>query len=214
MPSDGYLLSPPEPQDVLSPSAEHTEPVTIRERLAWHSQQILTLLGYDLANQHFARTPHRVAEVLLDYQRYENADLVAGILEVQFVEPGAVNSLLIEGPIRYISRCAHHLEPVDGRAWLGYIPSDKVCGLSKLARVVHFFARQLTVQEVVTKDIADALEKHLQPLGVMVVIEASHGCMQRRGVMEPAAFTTTSSVRGVFKDSANARNEFLQLRKN
>jgi len=193
----------------------HEEIVDPRQQeLEFHTAQILTLLGYSLEDQHFKRTPGRVAEVLLDYRAHDHiAENVKSILEVQFIEPYVLDSLVMEGPIRYISRCAHHLEPVDGKAWVAYIPNEAVCGLSKLARVVHYFAKQLTVQEVVTKQIADALENQLKPQGVMIVIEASHGCMQRRGVMEPSAFTTTSVVKGVFKESATARNEFLLLKK-
>lgn len=182
--------------------------------IEYHIEQILTRLGYDTTDQHFARTPKRVADVLGGYKFHTNVyENISAILEVKFIEPGTVNSLIIEGPIRYISRCAHHLEPVDGKAWVGYIPGESVCGLSKLARVVHYFAQQFTVQEIVTKNIAEQLELHLKPLGVMVVIEAAHGCMRRRGVMEPSANTTTSSVRGVFRTSASARNEFLMLKK-
>lgn len=183
-----------------------------REMLEHHVGQILDHLGYDRINgQHFKDTPKRVAEVLLHYAKNGDEALVSEILGVQFTEPEAISSLVLEGPVRYTSRCAHHLEPVDGWAWVGYLPDQNVCGLSKMARVVSFFAAQLTVQELVTQQIADALLTHLKPKGVMVVIRAEHGCMRRRGVMEPCALTTTSAVRGVFKDSPNARNEFLLL---
>ena len=186
-------------------------PPSTHELLEHHVGQILDLLGYDRHDQHFESTPHRVAEVLLEYQKNGDPTFVGELLERKFVEPGAVSSLVIEGPIRVISRCAHHLEPVDGWAWVGYIPNAHVCGLSKLARIVHHFAKQLTVQERITQQVADALEQHLKPLGVMVVIEAVHGCMKRRGVMEPIAGTTTSVVRGVFKESVSAKTEFMML---
>lgn len=193
----------------------HEEPMpSTRELLAHHVGQILDHLGYDRINgQHFKKTPERVAEVLLHYAKNADESLLAELLGVQFTEPDAISSLVMEGPVRYTSRCAHHLEPVDGWAWVGYLPEQNVCGLSKMARVVNFFAAQLTVQELVTQQIADALLTHLKPKGVMVVVRAEHGCMRRRGVMEPCALTTTSAVRGVFKESATARNEFLLLMK-
>lgn len=172
---------------------------------------ILAALGYDISDQHFTRTPKRVAQVLLDLRKNGNPQVVKDLLEVQFIEEGAVNSLVIEGPISYTSMCAHHMLPVTGQAWVGYLPSARVCGLSKLARVTYHFAEQLTVQERVTQQIADALVTHLEPEGAMVVVRAIHGCMSVRGIRERNTETVTSAVRGVFRDSAAARAEFLSL---
>ena len=172
---------------------------------------ILDRLGYDLTNQHFKNTPLRVASMLQAFCKNGDPGTAGRLLEVAFVEPGTVESLVLEGPISYTSFCAHHMLPVEGVAWVGYIPNHAVCGLSKLARVVHHFAEQLTVQEVVTQQIADALMDHLQPIGAMVVIDARHGCMSIRGVRERECYTKTSTVRGVFKDSATAKAEFLTL---
>lgn len=172
---------------------------------------ILESLGYDLNDQHFLRTPERAAEVLWSLRRNGNPDFVKSLLEVVFTEDSVIDSLVLEGPISFDSMCAHHMLPVNGVAYVGYLPDKHVCGLSKLARVTHHFAKQYTVQERVTQQIADALVAYLEPRGAMVVVTAKHGCMTMRGVRERETDTTTSAVRGVFKDSASARNEFLQL---
>jgi GTP cyclohydrolase IA len=176
---------------------------------ATHIQAVLENLGYDITDQHFARTPERAAQVLLDFHANGAEDDVAKLLEVSFSDTH--DSLVQVGPITYTSFCAHHMLPVTGKAWVGYLPDGKVCGLSKLARVTHHYAHQLTVQERVTQQIADALEKHLAPKGAMVVVEAAHGCMSLRGVQEPEAVTVTSAVRGVFLSESDARAEFLAL---
>lgn len=174
-------------------------------------REMLEALGYDLSDQHFSRTPQRVTDVLLGYAKNGSPEAVKSLLEVKFIEEGAISSLVLEGPISYTSMCAHHMLPVTGTAYVGYLPSSAVCGLSKLARLVYHFAEQLTVQERVTQEIADALVEHLKPEGAMVVIRAVHGCMSMRGVRERSTQTTTSAVRGLFKDSAAARAEFLSL---
>jgi GTP cyclohydrolase I len=170
---------------------------------------IIRQLGYDLQDQHFKRTPERAAKVLMEFAKNASPEKVAGLLEVSFDD--AYDSLVQVGPITVKSMCAHHMLPVYGNAWVGYLPNERVCGLSKLARITHHFAKQYTLQERVTDQIADALETHLQPKGAMVVIDAVHGCMSHRGVEEPNAGTMTSSVRGVFREEADARHEFLAL---
>jgi GTP cyclohydrolase I len=177
-------------------------------------RELLRSLGYGqqetAEDQHFERTPERVTESLLRFARRETYEVdVAQLLEITFED--AYSSLVMVGPSRYESMCAHHLLPVVGEAYVGYLADKRICGLSKLAKLVDLYARQLTVQERVTDQIADALMRHLEPLGCMVVIRAQHGCMTIRGVSDPGTFTTTSAVRGVHKDSANARSEFLSL---
>jgi GTP cyclohydrolase IA len=175
-------------------------------------RELLIQLGYGnnatKEDDHFDRTPARVTEALLSFAKARH-DRAGDILDVTFAD--SYSSLVLEGPIRYVSMCAHHILPVTGEAFVGYLADGRVCGLSKLARVVDHYARQLTVQESVTDQIADALERHLKPKGCMVVIRAKHGCMAIRGVQEPDAITTTSAVRGLHKDSPNARQEFLSL---
>ena len=121
------------------------------------------------------------------------------------------SGIVVVKDISFYSHCEHHMVPFIGRAWVAYIPTDKVVGLSKIARVVEGFARRLQIQERMTTQIADALEEALQPQGVMVVIEAEHLCMAMRGVKKPGTNTVTSSVRGVFAENDAARAECLNL---
>jgi GTP cyclohydrolase IA len=193
---------------VIQSTAARTQ-VTREQQIAIHVAGILEWLGYDASDQHFARTPERMAEVLMSFAKNGDVQHAGAILDVSFEDTH--DSLVQVGPIRVMSMCAHHVLPVDGWAWVGYIPDNRVCGLSKLARIVHHFARQLTVQERVTQEVADAVNEHLKPKGTMVVIRASHGCMSYRGVEEPIAETTTSAVRGVFLEESEARTEFLSL---
>jgi GTP cyclohydrolase IA len=184
-------------------------PLTPDQALQHHVGQILDWLGYDREDQHFKRTPERVAQVLLGFHKNGREEQVRKILDVAFSDKH--DSLVQVGPIKVTSMCAHHLLPVTGWAHVGYLPNGKVCGLSKLARVVHHYAQQFTVQELVTQQVADALDRYLEPTGCMVVIRAEHGCMKIRGVAEPAAMTVTSAVRGAFLSEDSARAEFLQL---
>jgi GTP cyclohydrolase I len=172
-------------------------------------QHLLFNLGYDMADPHFARTPERVVEYLSGFAN-NNGDPPRGILDVVFPAE-APDDMVIVGPVDYRSLCAHHLLPVVGEAWVGYLPDNAICGLSKLGRLVEYYASQLTVQERVTKQIADFVEDQLKPKGCMVVIRAAHLCMSFRGIRNGNAFTATSAVRGLHKDSAAARAEFLSL---
>lgn len=171
---------------------------------------ILTILDYDVTDQHFDRTPERVAEWLIAMAQNGDPDEGAKLLEVVFTET-APSSLVIVGPIAYRSMCAHHMLPVTGKAWVGYLPDEHVCGLSKLERLVDFYAHQLTVQERVTTQVADTVYEALKPKGCMVVIRATHGCMTFRGVKNNDVLTTTSAVRGLHESSTSARAEFLSL---
>jgi len=180
-----------------------------KQALATHIEGILTLLGYNLQDPHFLRTAKRASDVLWAY--HSNGDEAAAekLLDVQF--DADYDSLVMVGPINVTSMCAHHMLPVTGQAWVGYLPDGRVTGLSKLSRIVGHYAHQFTVQETVTQQVANALDAYLKPKGAMVVIRAEHGCMSLRGVREPEALTTTSAVRGVFKNEDSARAEFLSL---
>lgn len=184
------------------------EEVVSDKTIAYHISEILTALGYDPRDQHFLETPQRVERALRLYARNHDDDAASRHLDAVFSD--AHDSMVIVGPIRVTSMCAHHMLPVRGNAWVGYIPDERVCGLSKLARIVHHYAKQLTVQERVTQQVVELIDTHLAPRGVMVVIEAEHGCMSTRGVEEPEAQTVTSAFRGEFRDAA-ARDEFLSL---
>ena len=113
--------------------------------------------------------------------------------------------------IEFYSTCEHHLQPFKGRAHVAYIPTDRIVGISKLARIVELHARRLQNQERITKGIADDLEKFVKPLGCAVIIDAAHGCMQCRGVKKQNAVMTTSAMRGVFFEKSEARSELMQL---
>ena len=113
--------------------------------------------------------------------------------------------------IEFHSTCEHHLQPFKGRAHVAYIPTERIVGISKLARIVELHARRLQNQERITKGVADDLENHLNPLGAAVIIEAAHGCMQCRGVSKQNAIMTTSAMRGVFFEINEARTELMQL---
>ncbi len=132
------------------------------------------------------------------------------ILEATFNGEG-YNGIVLLRDIEFTSTCEHHLLPFRGRAHVAYIPVDRIVGISKLARIVELHARKLQNQERITKGIADDLEKELSPLGAAVILEASHGCMQCRGVAKQQAVMTTSSMRGVFFDKQEARAELMQL---
>jgi GTP cyclohydrolase IA len=185
--------------------------ITRRQEIQHAVRTILYALGYDTENEHFARTPERVADLMLKFAANGSDEEAAELLGVKFDANLSIDSLVIEGPIRFISFCAHHMSQITGVAYVGYLPNQHICGLSKMARVVRHYSRQYSVQELVTERIINAIETNLKPLGCMVVVQAQHSCMSVRGVEEPYALTTTSAVRGVHKESPAARNEFLSL---
>jgi GTP cyclohydrolase I len=155
------------------------------------------------------RTPQRVIEswdeIFAGYQ-----ESATDILDATFNGEEYDGIVLLKN-IEFTSTCEHHLQPFNGVAHVAYIPVDRIVGISKLARLVELHARRLQNQERITKSIADDLEQHLHPLGSAVILEASHGCMQCRGVKKQKAVMTTSAMRGVFFDKAEARSELLQL---
>ena len=179
-----------------------------RERIEYHVQQILKLIGEDVEREGLLETPARVARM------YE--EIFAGyavdpreVLGVTFDEQH--EELVIVKDIVYYSQCEHHMAPFFGKIHIGYIPSGKIAGLSKLARLVEAVTRRLQVQERITSEIADIMEEVLKPHGVMVVVEGEHLCMCARGVKKPGSKTVTSGVRGSFRRSSTLRNEFLSL---
>lgn len=185
-----------------------------QHRIAENIAAILVELG--LADQHtqipfdtnFDETAERTATWLMEFMPDPNLS-PASILQPRF--PEQYKELVMVTNISFTALCAHHMLPFRGTAAVGYIPEDEIVGLSKLARLVHFFAHRLTLQERITAQIADALQDTLNPKGTAVVITAAHDCMSIRGVMEPNARTTTSAMRGCFLTDAPARQEFLHL---
>ena len=161
------------------------------------------------------QTPARVQKMWQEELLKGYSDDPQQILSKQFdvnasAEEGT-NGIVIVKDIPFYSQCEHHLVPFFGTCSIAYLPSDKVVGLSKFARLVECFARRLQVQERMTKQIIDAITEYLDPLGAMVVIEAEHLCMTMRGIQKPGAKTVTSRVTGIFADSDKARSEAIHL---
>ncbi|MAM82478.1 MAG: GTP cyclohydrolase I FolE [Euryarchaeota archaeon] len=175
-------------------------------------EAVKTLLGYienDPSREGLEDTPSRVInswdEIFAGYHQSPEH-----VLSSTFNGEGYDGIVLLKD-IEFHSTCEHHLQPFTGSAHVAYIPTDRIVGISKLARIVDLHSRRLQNQERITKNVADDLEEHLSPLGCAVIIEASHGCMQCRGVKKQNATMTTSSMRGVFFDKAEARSELMRL---
>lgn len=174
-----------------------------------HIKEILRLLGEDTAREGIVKTPERVAKSLQfltqGYQQDGNAIIRSAIFDEEY------RQMVLVKDIELYSTCEHHMLPFIGKAHVAYIPNGKITGLSKIARVVETYARRLQVQERLTVQIRDCIQDSLKPLGVAVVIEAMHTCMQIRGVEKSNAITTTSAFSGAFLTSDRTRNEFLNL---
>jgi GTP cyclohydrolase I len=179
-----------------------------REQIEYHVREILKLIGEDVKREGLLETPARVTrmyeEIFAGYE-VDPRDVLGVTFDEQHEE------LVIVKDIVYYSQCEHHMAPFFGKAHIGYIPSGKIAGLSKLARLVEAVTRRLQVQERITSQIADILEEKLEPHGVMVVVEGEHLCMCSRGVKKPGSKTVTSAVRGQFRNSSTLRSEFLSL---
>jgi GTP cyclohydrolase I len=166
--------------------------------------------GDDPDREGLIETPARVARSYRElFAGYETDP--REYMERTFEEVGGYDELVVLRDIPVVSFCEHHMLPVLGRAHVGYLPTNRVVGISKLARVVQAYARRLQIQEKLTADIAGAIDGVLQPKGVGVVIEAQHSCMTLRGVNTPGASLTTSHLTGVIRDDARTRQEFLRL---
>ena len=182
----------------------------ISKEQAMHA--VSTLLKYiegDNDREGLIDTPKRVVQSFEEI--YSGYDMdPAEVLSSTFNGEGYDGIVLLRD-IEFHSTCEHHLQPFKGRAHVAYIPTDRIVGISKLARIVELHARRLQNQERITKGVADDLEEHLYPLGAAVIIEAAHGCMQCRGVKKQNAVMTTSAMRGVFFEKNEARSELMQL---
>ena len=179
------------------------------EKIAAHVKEILKLLGEDTEREGLLKTPERVAKAMQFMTKGYAQDGVE-IIKSAFFDEEYQQMVLIKD-IELYSSCEHHMLPFIGKAHVAYIPNGKITGLSKIARVVETYARRLQVQERLTVQIRDCIQEALNPLGVAVVIEATHTCMQIRGVQKSNAVTTTSAFSGAFLTSARTRNEFLNL---
>ena len=179
------------------------------EEIAAHVKEILRLLGEDPEREGLLKTPERVAKALQFTTKGYKEDGIEIIRQAIFDEK--YRQMVLVKDIELYSTCEHHMMPFIGKCHVAYIPDGKITGLSKIARVVETFARRLQVQERLTVQIRDCIQEALHPLGVAVVIEANHTCMQVRGVQKSNAITTTSAFSGVFLSSSRTRNEFLNL---
>jgi GTP cyclohydrolase IA len=195
------LLSPIEANGHVRPSQEEAE-AAVRTLIQW--------AGDDPAREGLLDTPARVARSYRElFAGYDECP--RRYLERTFEEVAGYDELIVLNDIRFVSFCEHHMLPVVGKAHVGYLPTNRVVGISKLARVVRGFGRRLQIQEKMTAEIAEAINEILEPKGVGVVIEAEHSCMTLRGVNTPGASLTTSTLLGDIRNDPRTRQEFLQL---
>jgi GTP cyclohydrolase IA len=169
------------------------------------ARELLRALGADLADESLRDTPRRMAAAYTELLTPEPFDATT------FPNDGSYDELVVVRDIPFHSLCEHHLLPFAGVAHVGYIPAERIVGLSKLARVVDHFARALQVQERLTTQVAGWFERELSPKGVGVVLEAEHSCMSLRGVLKPGSRTVTSALHGLVRDDPRTRQEFLAL---
>lgn len=178
------------------------------DELASHYESVLKLLGEDSTREGLQKTPLRVAKAMQVLTRGYYMDAHKVLTDALFKE--SYSQMVIVKDIDFFSLCEHHLLPFYGKAHVAYIPNGYITGLSKIARVVDIFSHRLQVQERMTLQIKECIEQTLHPLGVMVVIEAKHMCMQMRGVEKQNSITTTSEFSGAF-NQAKTRQEFMNL---
>lgn len=178
------------------------------EQLKSHYKEILKLLGEDVDREGLLKTPERVAKAMLTLTHGYEMDAEEILNSAKFKED--YNHMVIVKDINFFSLCEHHMLPFYGKVHVAYIPNGYITGLSKIARVVDVFSHRLQVQERMTLQIKECIQKALNPMGVMVVVEAKHMCMQMRGVEKENSITTTSDFSGAF-NQAKTREEFLQL---
>lgn len=189
----------------MNPETEYREGL---EELAAHYKSILELLGEDTEREGLLKTPLRVAKAMQILTRGYEQDANKVLTDALFEEK--YNQMVIVKDIDFFSLCEHHMLPFYGKVHVAYIPNGYITGLSKIARVVDIYSHRLQVQERLTQQIKDCIQQTLRPLGVMVVIEAKHMCMQMRGVEKQNAITTTSDFSGAF-NQAKTREEFMNL---
>ena len=179
------------------------------ERIAHHYTDILEALGEDPNREGLIKTPERVAKALQFLTHGYDLDAAKVLRSAMFEEE--YSQMVVVKDIEVYSMCEHHMLPFFGKAHIAYIPNGHIVGLSKIPRVVDAFARRLQVQERLTNDIRDCIHGTLQPLGVAVVLECSHLCMQMRGIQKQNSVTTTSAFTGIFLEDHRSREEFVKL---
>ena len=189
----------------MNPETEYREGL---EQLAQHYREIITLLGEDPEREGLQKTPMRVAKAMQVLTRGYQMDAHEVLRQALFKED--YSQMVIVKDIDFFSLCEHHMIPFYGKVHVAYIPNGYITGLSKIARVVDIYSHRLQVQERMTLQIKECIQQTLKPLGVMVVVEARHLCMQMRGVEKQNSITTTSDVCGAF-NQAKTREEFMNL---
>ena len=181
-----------------------------RRRAMAAVEELIRWIGDDPAREGLVDTPQRVVDAFLEYFKgYE--ECADAYLQRTFEQVGGYDEIVLLRDIPFHSHCEHHMAPIMGKAHVAYLPRDRVVGISKLARVVHAFAKRLQVQERLTAEIADCIQRVLEPVGVAVVIEATHACMTCRGVETPGVIMTTSRMMGAFREDPRSRAEVMKL---
>ena len=189
----------------MNPETEYREGL---DELAAHYHEVLKLIGEDPEREGLVKTPMRVAKAMQVLTRGYTMNAHKVLTDALFEEK--YNQMVIVKDIDFFSMCEHHMLPFYGKAHVAYIPNGYITGLSKIARVVDIFSHRLQVQERLTQQIKDCIQDTLKPMGVMVVVEAKHMCMQMRGVEKQNSITTTSAFSGAF-EQAKTREEFMNL---
>jgi GTP cyclohydrolase I len=183
-----------------------------KNTIAWHIREVMKLIGEDPNREGLRKTPERFEEAMkfLTSGYHQNVDEVLNGATFTV----CYDEMVVVKDIEFFSLCEHHLLPFFGKAHVAYLPSKRVLGLSKIARLVNMFARRLQIQERMTSDLAKAIEDKIAPLGVGVIIEARHLCMQMRGVEKQHGQAVTSAMLGAFRENKQTRDEFLSLVRN
>ena len=201
-----YEHGEPDDGDLVESAPACEVPIDVSEAV----KTLIRWAGDDPDREGLLDTPRRVAKAWREYARGYAEDPAAHLSRT-FEEVGGYDEIVLLKDIPFQSHCEHHMAPIIGKASIAYLPNNKVVGISKLARVLHGFARRLQVQERLTAQVADAIWEHLQPKGVAVVIAATHACMTARGVQTPGVLMTTSRMMGTFREDERSRREVLAL---
>ena len=196
----------PHDGDPIDTDGKHVVPADVADAI----RTLIRWSGDDPDREGLLDTPRRVARAWKEYCAGYGDDPAQHLSRV-FEEVGGYDEIVLLRDIPFQSHCEHHMAPIIGKAHIAYLPRDHVVGISKLARVLHGFARRLQVQERLTAEVADCIWDNLKPLGVAVVIEATHACMAARGVRTPGVTMVTSRMMGVFRDDERSRKEVLAL---
>ena len=202
------MIDHPEPEDgdLVQSDGKSVVPEEVQEAV----RTLIRWAGDDPDREGLLDTPARVGRAWKEYARGYAEDPSRHLIRT-FEEVGGYDEIVLLKDIPFQSHCEHHMAPIIGKASIAYLPNRKVVGISKLARVLHGFARRLQVQERLTAEVADCVWEHLNPQGVAVVIEASHACMTARGVRTPGVMMTTSRMMGTFRADERSRREVLAL---